>query len=66
LVEAARSCGSEDTVTHFFDLKWLLLIPTLPTVGVMVWRVLRLTRDRSGRLQRFSGLFRRNRVEVWD
>jgi hypothetical protein len=53
-------------VTHFFDLKWLLLIPAVPTVGFMAWNLLKLTGDRNGRLQRFTGLFRRNRVEVWD
>ena len=27
-------------MTHFFDLKWLLLIPALPTVGFMTWGAL--------------------------
>jgi hypothetical protein len=55
-----------DTVIHLFDLKWLLLVPALPTVGFMTWRFLKLTSDRNGRLQRLAGFFRRNRVEVWD
>jgi len=53
-------------VAHFFDLKWLLLVPALPTVGFMAWSFLKLTSDRNGRLQRLAGFFRRKRVEVWD
>jgi len=56
----------EDTVTHFFDLKWLLLIPALPAMGFMAWSVLKLTGDRNGKLLRLAGLRRRNRAEVWD
>jgi len=55
-----------DTVAHFFDLKWLLLVPALPTAGFMAWSFLKLAGGRNGRLQRLAGLFRRNRVEVWD
>jgi len=53
-------------VTHFVDLKWLLLIPVLPTMGIMAWSVLKVTRGRNGGLLRWAGFRRRNRVEVWD
>ena len=53
-------------MTHFFDLKWLLLIPALPTVGFMTWSLLKRTSDRKRRLPRLAGFLRRNRVEVWD
>ena len=47
-----------------FDLRWLILIPVVPTLGFMAWRLL----DRYGWRQGITGLVlrRRSRVEVWD